>query len=148
MLRKTILFFVVVFVLIQPVASTDIVFTISEPSGDLSTVFTLVPTPSSHNGGGGGTSSSVSIQENIPIQEGVNVTPSLAPVPTIIPFQIPTTVETLQEVVGINQTLTKIKDDNILLGVCFITILLVLFLSYVYVIGKRAIERERRSNKK
>lgn len=133
---KTIVFLVFLFVLVQSATAANITFSISEPSGDISTVFTLVPSQSYYIGSGG-SSSSAPIQEDTPIQEVVDSTPSLVPDPTVIPSQIPTTPETSQEKVGINQTSPKEEDNNILLAVCFLTILVVLFLSYVYVIGKR-----------
>lgn len=134
---KTIVFLVFLFVLVQSATAANITFSISEQSGVISTVFTLVPSQSYHIGSGG-SSSSAPIQEDTPIQEEVDSTPSLVSDPSVIPSQIPTTPETSQEQVGVNQTLTKIKDNNILFAVCFLTILVVLFLSYVYVIGKKA----------
>ena len=147
MKTKTILFFVLVFILIQPVTSTDVIFSISEPSNDISTVFTLVPTSLSHYRGSGGSSLPAPIQDDVPIHEEVNTTSVPTILPTVIPSQIPTTMP--QEEVGINQTSPENDINNILLAVCFITISLVFFFSYAYVIGKRAIKREqKRDNKK
>lgn len=130
-MKRTIIFFIFLVFLVQPVTSTNVTFSIIEPSNTVSAIFTLVP-PSGYYSGGG-----LSV-----FDEQINVTPSTTSIPTIFPTvrppEIPTPSETLQEEVGINQTTTKDEDDNILLVVCFLAVVAVLFLSFVFLVSKRA----------